>query len=203
MNEILKFNKKSLKKVIKKLSVKKRRLLCLSVCDRLVPNCVVFNRGTKKGNVHELKGIIDDLWDNSAEQKLGKDKIDVYLSICEAMISEIKQVESTHTPFAKNAVASVALTLACFRRASIKKVIAVATLARDTVETYVKQAKHLDASEAGFKEKINKHPLMVRELTKQRSDTVVLKLIKRVNPEFVAEFRALWDNRGKGNIDLA
>ena len=97
MMEIIKFDKKELKKGLRRLSAKKRRLFCLSICDRLYPNYVAFYRETKWGDPEVLKKMIDGLWNNIVEQDIKRDGINERLEVCEKLIPDAEKFESTAT----------------------------------------------------------------------------------------------------------
>ena len=165
--EIFKFDKKILRKGLKRLSKRKRLIYCLSVCDRLFPNYVAFHKKTKSGEPESLKKIIDELWNIIANKKINKEKINELLGICVKQIPDEKDINSNYVSFARNAAGSVFITLECFKMCRLKKVLIVNTMATETVMIFL------------GKEETEEHPLMVRELTKQRNDMIVLKLIKR------------------------
>jgi uncharacterized protein len=99
-----------------------------------------------------------------------------------------------------DAAVCCAFVLELLRKDDSKKVIEGASLARDTVDMYVQELEFLHPQDPKLEEKILRHPLMQRELKRQREDFDLLEKVD-LSGSTIEDLARRWRKPATSNID--
>lgn len=196
------FNAQTLKDQIETLPRSHRVVFATSVCERLLPNYEAFSRLEQWGEPTILRSALDEVWRSLEATSLTPERLHDLQAQCEAVLPDTEDFTSLYTSAALDAGVAILETLACCRDGDPQRAATVASLARDTVDMYVQQKDHLDYADPEFEQKIAAHPLMIRELRKQREDLEELRTATALDREFLEKIRHSSNNQGRSNIDV-
>lgn len=176
----------------KELSIlpKTHRLAFTAFCaERLFPNYVAFSQETNWGDAKVLREALDEVWRILLGKVVKKERIAKLMALCDQVTPDTEDFDSIYASPALDATNAVYTTLMCVTDCTIQKAVEVAGYVRDTVDMYVQELEDLDYNDPHFEKKILQHPLMVKELKKQREDLSVLKKATRLSWDMIQKLR--------------
>jgi uncharacterized protein len=173
----------------------------LSCAERLVPNYVVFWKHHGWGDLKSLRQALDLGW-----RCLGGQTIEPYIVMlcrarCEAATPDTEKFSSKYVSPALDAAVACTLVLDLLLDDDAQTILEGATVARDTVDMYVQEIESLDPSDPEREKKILRHPLMQRELRRQREDLELLERIE-LSHDAIETLARRWRSPPASNIDL-
>src|SRR5574338_38398 len=189
-NEIkLTFEPDNLQQELSTLARSQQLAYSCACCERLLPNYEVFSLQQNWGNSELLRSTLDLLWNSILIDGFEITNIKRLITECEAVIPDTEAFDSILTSAALDAGNAIVETLEACINDSLKGAVAVASLARDTVDMYIQAIEDYDYSDPRFEEKIVRHPLMVLELSRQRQDLQLLHLSPVVDEGIIGLLR--------------
>ena len=169
------FDRDFLAKELSTLPKTHRLAFTASCAERLFPNYVAFSRETNWGDAKVLREALDEVWKILSRQVVEKERIAKLMALCDQITPDTEVFDSIYASLALDAANAVYTMLMCVTDCTVQKAVEVASYVRDTVDMYVQELEDLDYNDPHFEKKILQHPLMAKELKKQRGDLSVLK----------------------------
>lgn len=193
----------SLQAEVEGLPDKGRLAFLLSIAERLYPNYAAFSRSERWGDPSQLRHAMDLGWAALAGNQVNTSAIEGNLSRLESVTPDTERSRSPLVSAALDAAVCGALVLEFLLGGEAEKILEAASLARDTVDMYVQELTSLDAQDPLLEGKILRHPLMQRELGRQKSDLNLLRQLDWTQPDTAAALRTKWRAPAVSNIDIA
>lgn len=197
------FSSENLTRKLSKLGRLHQLAFGASCCERLLPNYVAFREDTGWGDLGPIRTALDKTWKHLFGGSLTSERTRDLIESCEQVTPASDDFESLYVTAAQDACFAVCSLLDYVLDVGTDKIVRAATYATDSVDLYVQESEGLLSSDPSLEQKILNHPLMQRELEKQDQDISTLSKRPFLDIEFLEEFRASWDNRGKSNLNLS
>jgi len=178
-----------------------RLAFLLSLTERLVPNYVAFSKHHDWGEPEVLQRALDLGWKCLAGQTVERSELEACLARCEEVTPDMDDFQAGHASAGLDAAVCCASVLELLLEDDAQKVADAASLARDTVDMHVQDLESLPLSGPEMEEKIIQHPLMQRELKRQREDLELLEKMER-SDSAIAELVRRWRAPAVSSIDL-
>lgn len=137
--------------------------------ERMLPNHGRFVRETGFGDVSAPREAVDTGWEWARSGRTACD-LEGLKSRCERNAPDTTEHACPYTSAALDASVAAALLLESAETGRKELAVEVASLARDTVDLWVQEARDLDPEARDFEEAIRRDPLMQAELRAQRLD---------------------------------
>jgi uncharacterized protein YjaG (DUF416 family) len=166
------FDEKRLERSLRKLPAWKQVAFMALLGARMIPNYRRFSAETVFGNVSVLEEAFDAAW-TWIESGKSPANLTALLKACERQAPDTEDFSSPYTSAALDAASVAEITLDAIERPDQVRLTEAATLARDTVDMFVRVLLDLDSNALGLEEAL-RHPLMQRELRQQREDMEML-----------------------------
>jgi len=195
------FDSSALRKRIEELSCSHKIVFLLSCAERLAPNYAAFTRHHSWGDFTVLLKALDFGWRYLYGEKLKRNEIEICLAQCEQQAPDTNEFDSEFVSPALDAAVCCSLLLKFLLYCEPELVIEGASLARDTVDMYVQEIDVMTPLDVDREQKILRHPMMRRELERQRKD---LDFLERsdLTTDTVTELERRWRAPIRSNIDL-
>jgi uncharacterized protein YjaG (DUF416 family) len=169
-------------------------------CERLLPNYAAFVRQVHWGDPGSLRSALDYIWSAVAGGSADRDEIYRLIKQCDAVIPDTEDFETSLVSAALDAGTAVAGTLRALLDGDPKHVVEVASYCRDTVHMYIQERDDLDYRDPLFDTKIERDPLMKRELERQSAILSTLANNPVLDNRVVKWMRDESLDRGRSNI---
>lgn len=192
-------NPDDLRTKIDRLSARGRIAFLLSCAERLVPNYAAFSKHHGWGDVGALQQALDLGWRCLSGRPVDAGEVHRCLSRCETATPDTEDFESKYVSSGLDAAVCCAFVLELLLQDDSQKVVEGASLARDTVDMHIRELESLHPQDPALEEKICRHPLMQRELQRQREDLEMLTQIKLAGDD-IEELSRRWRNPPVSNI---
>lgn len=173
-----------------------------SCCERLFPNYVTFSQVENWGNPGVFRQALDTIWKILEIKEFDPKKIRRMIEECDEAIPDTEDFGSLLVSLALDAGAAITETMQCLLDGDAQHAAAVGNSAHDTVYMFIQCQDNMEYSDPNFEERINSHPLMIRELQKQSDDLKMLEGLPVLDSESLNSLRHSFQNSGKSNIDL-
>lgn len=173
----------------------------LSLAERLLLNYVAFSREERWGDAQALRAAVDLGWTALKGADMDEATITRALTSCEAVTPDTENFKSQFASAALDAAVTAALVLEFIKHSDSEKVIEAASLAHDTVDMFVQEREDWDPQDPDLERKILSHPLMQRELRRQREDLDFLEGMDWRSAR-VADLTRRWRD-SRSNIDVS
>lgn len=196
------FNGDALLKRLKQLRDKQQLAFGASCCDRLLPNYLAFQNDTGWGDIEPLQKALDLVWSFLEGQSYSADNIRQLAALCENVAPDSEDFTSLYVSFAQDACFAICGLLDFLLVSDARKIVQAATYAMSSVDLYVQEIENMESNAPDLEQKILAHPLMQRELKKQREDFENIAQAPILNADFLVHLRNSWGNSGKSNLDL-
>ena len=193
------FNPDDLRSKIDRLSHRGRIAFLLSCAERLTPNYAAFSKHHGWGDVDALQQALDLGWRYLSGQKVDADEVHCCLTRCETATPDTEDFESEYVSSGLDAAVCCVFVLELLLQDDLQKVVEGASLARDTVDMYIRELEPLDPQDPALEEKIFRHPLMQRELQRQRKDVELLTEIELTGDD-IEDLSRRWRDPPVSNI---
>lgn len=196
------FNVDWLRTRVENLAPSGRLAFLLSCAERLFPNYVAFSRHHDWGESEVLRQALDLGWKRLAGERVTRGEIEDCLARCERVTPNTEDFDSEFVSAGLDAAICCTLVLELLVNDNPKKIVEAASLARDTVDMHVQELERLDANDPHLEEQIVAHPLMQRELERQRTDLDLLGAMDWTQADAVRELSRRWRSPAVSNIGL-
>jgi len=162
------FDERALSTSLRGLTAWRQIVFMAMCCERMLPHYRLFSEEAQFGDVLILQNGIDEVWRWVLTGDT--DKAASMVEACERQAPNTEEHKSKYTSAALDCASAVATTLEAIAGSTEPRAMDTAELARDTVDLYVQQETNVEPNALGFEEAIRCHPLMQRELRRQRED---------------------------------
>lgn len=167
------FNERKLRAWLEPLSRLHRAAFVLACCERLHPTLMALHSESGAGDPEALRHILDAVWSLLE----GRDPAVGLPSLAEQC---------------RRAPLAASLLLETIETGSLDKAIEAAAVASEVVESYAQQDLDLAPDAPDTDARIAAHPLVQREIRRQRDDIRLLHRTPLDRPESVADLRRKW-----------
>ena len=194
------FDEKRLERSLRKLPAWKQVAFMALLGARMLPNYRRFSAETGFGDVSVLEETLDAAWTWIESGRLPANST-ALLKACEGQLPDPEK--STH-PFtwpAVDAACVAQMTLTAIVGPDQLPLTVAASVARDTVDMFVQEFLVRDPNVPGYQEVVLRHPLMQRELRRQREDLEMLEKLPGDRQTAGRELRAIATARTWGSLD--
>jgi uncharacterized protein len=193
------FNPADLRTKLDRLSPRGRIVFLLSCAERLAPNYSAFSTHHGWGDAGALQQALELGWRYLFGQKVDAGEVHRCLARCEAATPDTEDFDSEYVSSGLDAIVCCAFVLELLIEDNSQKVVEGASLARDTVDMHIQEAESLHPQDPALEEKIFRHPLMQRELQRQREDLEMLTQIDLAGDD-IEELSRRWRDPPVSNI---
>jgi hypothetical protein len=146
-----------------------------SCCERAFPNYVCFAKEERWGDPSILRSAIDKTWEVVLGRSYTLTEIKELENRCRMVTPSSDNFPGIDVTAAQEAAFMVTLLLQFCYDNKTSYAVRIATFARDTVDMYIQVHENLAPSDPDLEQKIANHPLMQRELDRQKSDLAALR----------------------------
>ncbi|MCG8422126.1 MAG: YjaG family protein [Proteobacteria bacterium] len=185
---------------LKRLSFLSALAFLLSCAERLYPNYLAFLRHHGWGNADAIRESLDLGWTVLEGGNVDGDRIDDVRSRCQDAEPDTEHFDSVYVSPALDAASVAGILLDFIRAKDVNSVAEAASLCRDTVDMYIQELESMDANAPDLEARILAHPLMQRELARQRGD--IERLSEYVETLDVESLKSDWRSPSTSNIGL-
>ncbi len=172
----------------------------LSCAERTAPSYAAFSEHHGWGDPGALAQALDLGWKALAGQEVGAEEVRSCLSRCEAATPDTEDFDSEYVSAGLDAAVCCTLVLDFLLEDDVQKVVEAASLARDTVDMHIQEVEAMDPDDPDLEDRILHHPLMQRELERQREDLDMLAPAERTG-DTIAALARHWRRPATSNID--
>jgi uncharacterized protein len=183
------FDKDFLANELSTLPKTHRLAFAASCAERLFPNYAAFSQKTNWGDTKVLREALDEVWGILSGKVVEKERIAKLMALCDQVTPDTEDFDSIDASLALDATNAVYTMLMCVTDCTVQKAVEVASYARDTVDMSVQELENMDYNDPHFEKKILQHPLMAKELKKQRGDLFVLKKVASLSWDIIQKLR--------------
>lgn len=174
----------------------------LSCCERLYRNYCRFYEESDWGNPALLREALDFLWDGLQKNAYNYKVLTEYITAIDTVTPNIDDgFESIFDSPALDASSSIKMLFEYLVHEDSAFIANIAALCRDTVDMHIQLIAEMNPNAINFEHMITVHPLMQRELKRQRIDFEFLDAqimdIDRCNLA-----KKMWYNPEKSNLDV-
>ena len=200
------FDRTSLERELSSLTKQHRVAFAAACAQRNLPNYRVFSEEVSWGNCDPLVEALDYLWDRLEEDGVfSQEKLEDYIRQDDEVTPDLDNFGTDKATYAVDACRTVDHAL---RSALEDKPLDAAYAGQasfETVDCYIQVTEKMPDDvhlRPELKKKIAEHPLMVRELGRQREDLELLKCTQPLTTAVVMQLRHISQNNGRSNIGL-
>lgn len=166
----------------------------LLICERMVPNYVVFSEQNAWGNPSILRSALNACWESMVEGQADINWTRLRAQ-CDESAPDTEDFQTILVSSALDAAVAVATLIDLIRTPVAQHALLIASLSRDTVDMYVQELENMPPSDPDIEERIRMHVLMQNELNAQQND------LARVRGKFNKQLlRDEFCDKGKSNI---
>lgn len=173
-----------------------------SCSERLLPNYLAFLNDTGWGNIEPLRRALDLVWAFLGGQSYSDESVRELTTLCEEVAPDSDDFTSLYVSLAQDACFSICGLLDFLLDSDVNKILQAATYAISSVDLYVQEIESMDSNAPDLEREILMHPLMQRELKKQREDLENITQKQVLDASFLAQLKDSSHNGGKSNLDL-
>ncbi|WP_423682130.1 DUF416 family protein [Undibacterium sp. WLHG33] len=196
------FNSDVLREQLNELAAQWQLAFGASCCERLLPNYLAFNIDAKWGNFAPIREALDLVWSSLEGHAYDRDTVQKLITICENVAPDSEDFTSLYVSFAQDACFSVCGLLDFLLKNDVKEIVQAATYAMSSVDLFVQELENMRPNDPDLELKILSHPLMQRELEKQRVDLERITNTSVLDTVFLSQLRSESGNNGKSNLNL-
>jgi uncharacterized protein YjaG (DUF416 family) len=190
-------------KDLKGMDVVKQATFAYLACERLFPNYVYFSENYHFGNPSTLRKVIDFIHDHLLELEPNKNQITSHIKEIEKNTPGTEDFTTTFVSSALDACAAIFESLNFLVDKNFSRIETISTLATDTVDMYIQEIEALDFNkDKDFRQKINNHFLMKKEVAIQSGITGYLNSRKSIDSDDIQTLLNLQESNKKGSLGL-
>jgi uncharacterized protein YjaG (DUF416 family) len=187
---------------LKELNFTKQLAFAYLTCERLYPNYIYFSKKYEFGNPDILRTTIDFLYSNLFDNKADKVKINSLIKKVDKNIPEPADYDTILASSALDASTVIIESLNFLIDKQTSRLDDISTMATDTADMYIQDVENLDYNtDKYFQQKIDTHPLMIKEISIQKGIISYLAKIKNIEPLDISTLLQLQENN-KGSLSL-
>jgi uncharacterized protein YjaG (DUF416 family) len=194
------FDPESLKHDLDRLPQTHRVAFAATCCERLLPNYAAFAREVHWGEPETLRAALDYIWSFLNSRRADLDEVNRLIRLCDGVIPDTEDFDTSSVSAALDAGTAVVGTLRSLLDDDTKHVVEVASYCRDTVHMYIQDRDDLDYGDPLFDTKIERDPLMKRELARQSAVLSELANNPVLDEAFLERLRDESADGGRSNI---
>lgn len=180
----------------------KRVAFMAMCCERMLTSCAGFSAETGSGDAAALRRALDAVWRWVESDGIAEDRDDL-VAACDRLAPDTAEFVSPCASAALNATNAIAVTLEILGEATEDRLVEVATLARDTVDVFVRQRHGYDPGAADLGSWISNDPLMREELARQNETLAFLKHVAGPRSGAAGRLRSAWTAIETGSLPRA
>ena len=194
------FDEERLERSLRKLPAWKRVAFMALLGARMLPNYRRYSAESGFGDVSVLEETLDAAWTWIESGRLPANAT-ALLEACDRQDPDPEKSTHPYTWPAVDAACVAAMTLTAIVDPGQLPLTDPASVARDSVDSFVQQLLVHDANTPGYQEAVLGHPLMQRELRQQREDLEMLEKLREDRQTVGRELRAIAAARTSGSLD--
>lgn len=192
---------KSVEGKITKLDFKQQVLFAVLICEKLLPNYRQFSEKEEWGNIEILEEAIVMLYQFLQDIDLNDAELDgIYEKIIE-VTPDVGQFEGDLASYALDTCSAVSDSVEFLLSEDLSYLLNIASIARDTVDTFVQESELAGDFDDDFEMKIAQNEYMQKEFRRQH-DLLDKLAGAEIDLPFISSMREL-NNRSGVIIDLA
>ncbi len=192
---------KSVEGKITKLDFKQQVLFAVLICEKLLPNYRQFNEKEEWGNIEILEEAIVMLYQFLQDIDLNDAELDgIYEKIIE-VTPDVGLFEGDLASYALDTCSAVSDSVEFLLSEDLSYLLNIASIARDTVDTFVQESELAGDFGDDFEMKIAQNEYMQREFKRQH-DLLDKLAGAEIDLPFISSMREL-NNSSGAIIDLA
>jgi uncharacterized protein len=195
------FNEAALLQRLQTLTPWGQLAFLLSITERLIPNYIAFQAHHHWGELEVLLHALELGWRHLAGQVAPRGELEAWLERCDQVTPHTADFQDGYISPGLDAACCCEYVLRFLLEGKPSHVADAASLARDTVDMHVQDLEDFSSRDPQLEEKILQHPLMQRELQRQREDLDLLAPMTP-SPSAVEQLTRRWRNPAVSNIDL-
>jgi uncharacterized protein len=196
------FDRESLLSNLRILPFAAALAFALSCAERLYPNYIRFSREHGWGDPSVLRAALDYGWGrllgNTNETDAGELR-----QQCEDATPDTEDFDSIYISPGLDAACAASMVLDIVQNRDPGIVADIASLCRDTVDMYIQEIEKMSSQDRKREQKILIHPLMQRELSRQREDISTVADLLTEGDGLASVLRDRWRAPERSNIDLS
>ncbi len=169
------FDSERLKARLVALGFKAQLAFLLSCAERLFPNYAMFHAHHRWGDIAPLRDALELGWKQLEGDEIERKEIVAALVRCLEVLPDMDEFGTDQGSDGLDAAVCCALVLDLLISREAREVIRGASLARDTADRQVLELASLHPQDAELEAKVLAHPLMQKELARQREDVELLE----------------------------
>jgi uncharacterized protein YjaG (DUF416 family) len=170
-------------------------------CERLLPNYVAFQNEVKWGDSRPLRSALDLVWRGFLGQAVSQDEIKRLAAVCEALAPSSDDFDALRTASAEDACFAICSLLDHLITPDVGRVVQTAVYATDSIDLFVQEIEELEPSDRNLELIILKHPLMQRELLRQKDDLESIRAALASGDASMERLAALRRADERGNLE--
>lgn len=171
-----------------------RQLAFGAMCsERLIANYLAFQEEADWGDHGSLRASADHVWSYLGGEQPNRDVTLALLEACQ----NATPAEDHHDLYefllrdaAQDACFAVLNLLSFLLESDVSKIIHVANHAINSVDYYVQEIENLAPNDPHLEDLIRRHPLMQREIRRQKDSLKTLQDCEDFNRDFIDEIRS-------------
>lgn len=190
---------------LQKLDFTKQLVFAYLTCERLYPNYVYFFDNFHFGDPEILREAIDFLYISIFETRPDKNKIDSLIKKVNKITPDPGEFDTGLASSALDACTAVSDSLDFLIDKEFSRIKDISTFGTDTVDMYIQGLEpdlDFNKDRIGFRQRIDNHPLMKKEIAIQTGIIAFLTKSKGIDVDDLKPLFQLQENNGKGNIGL-
>lgn len=187
---------------LKGLDFTKQLSFAYLTCERLYPNYVYFSKNYGFGNSTKLREAIDFLYNSIFDTKVDTKKASSLIVTVESLTPQPANYDTVLASSGLDACGVIfeALNFLIDRQAS--RLDSISTMATDTADMYIQEKEALEFNtDKNFQQKIDTHPLMIKEISIQKGIISYLSNISTIDHSDIDTLIQLQENN-KGSLSL-
>ena len=192
---------KSVESKITKLSFKQQVLFAVLICEKLLPNYRQFSERENWGNIEVLEEAIVMLYQFLQDIELNDEELDgIYEKIIE-ITPDVEQFEGDMASYALDTCSAVSDSVEFLLSEDLSYLLNIASIARDTVDTFAQETEDVDFSDVNFETRIAESAYVQKEFKRQH-DLLDKLAGAEIDLPFITSMREL-NNSSGAIIDIA
>jgi uncharacterized protein YjaG (DUF416 family) len=187
---------------LKGLDIIKQAAFAYLTCERLYPNYVYFSDNYNFGNPSVLREAIDFIYRNLFEGNVNKNKVYSLVKEVGKNTPDTEDFSVIFVSSALDACTCILDSLDFLLTKDFAKITYISTYGVDTADMYIREIENIELSDKNFRQRVNEHPLMQKEVAIQRGIITFLLNRKSIDYNDIQTLLLLQENNKKGSLNL-
>ena len=187
---------------LKMMNPDKQAAFAYLTCERLFPNYIYFSENYRFGNPDVLRSAIDCLYDSLFMDNPDKHRIESLIKEVEKNTPDTDDFSVIFVSSALDACTCILDSLDFLLKRDFTKIEYISSYGIDTVDMYVREIENIELSDKNFKQRVNEHPLVKRELSIQQGIIAFLYNANSIDYGDIQTLLHLQENNKKGSLGL-